>query len=192
MGCHPSHWLSLHHFSRWAHCTTRLLAIINHIRIYKNHNHILTVYYTTQMVNGLLYSGKHTKNYGKSPLLMGKSTINVIRMGTLHHQPTGPHPLQVFCQPPPPEPALDTVPPQRSFDPRLAVHRDPPGRRVVVVWNVEENGGFVTEKHRKNGGIFLGKTDEDIVSSLGKIVDLKWGKWRSYGDILRIEQICGS
>ena len=115
----------LHHFSRWAHCTTRLLAIINHI-ITININHILTVYYTNQMVNVLLlYSGKHTKNYGKSPLLMGKSSINVIRMGTLHHQPTGPHPLQVFCQPPPPEPALDTVPPQRSFDPRLAFHRDP-------------------------------------------------------------------
>jgi hypothetical protein len=26
--------------------------------------------------NGDLPSGKHTKNYGKSPFLMGKSTIN--------------------------------------------------------------------------------------------------------------------
>jgi len=113
------------------------------------------------MVNGLLYSGKHTKNYGKSPLLMGKSTINVIRMGTLHHQPTGPHPLQVFCQPPPPEPALDTVPPQRSFDPRLAFHRDPPGRRVVVTETWRKTAASSREKHRKNGGIFLGKTDEN-------------------------------
>jgi hypothetical protein len=28
----------------------------------------------------------------------------------------------------------------------------------------------------KTAGFFCRKTDEDIVSSLGKIVDLKWGK----------------
>ena len=29
------------------------------------------------VINGGLTSGNHTKNYGKSPLLMGKSTISM-------------------------------------------------------------------------------------------------------------------
>ena len=33
MGCHPSHWLSLHHFSRWWNCTTKQLSM-HHMWIY--------------------------------------------------------------------------------------------------------------------------------------------------------------
>jgi len=39
--------------------------------------------------SGILASGKHTKNYGKSPFLMGKSTISMVIINSYVKLPEG-------------------------------------------------------------------------------------------------------
>ena len=59
---------------------------------------------------------------------------------------------------------MDTVPPQRSFDPRLAGLLDgPPGGRVVVTDTWRKTAAFhgKTAEKRRDCPIFLEKTDEN-------------------------------
>ncbi|CAL1155158.1 unnamed protein product, partial [Cladocopium goreaui] len=63
--------------------------------------------------------------YAKKKITFGRVAAPTLQVTTVLAEDTSEELLeweckdtQVFCQPPPPEPALDTVPPQRSFDPQ--------------------------------------------------------------------------
>ena len=45
--------------------------------------------WSPRWVNGMYPSGKHTKNYGKSPCLMGKSTISMAIFNSYVSLPEG-------------------------------------------------------------------------------------------------------
>ena len=65
--CHLSHWLSLHHFSRWAHCTTNQHRYWKYLENSEDRP-IGTIYVINNMLRNIIFGGSASQNFRKQLL----------------------------------------------------------------------------------------------------------------------------